>query len=192
MSVMPSHGEQSGEIVDYTQYTSEHVANDLRAKAQMFSTVYDTLLTYRETAAPFPVLATELDNLLSRGQALKNSVIALTSRLEAAKVWLTESAGLSGVGLLPVVYAISASIVAGAIAMITKWISDAYITKQKLDDVQRLIAQGIDPDKAQHMVNSTNYGGLSFSSLFTSQTGKILLIGAAIFFVLPMLTKGRG
>lgn len=92
--------------------------------------------------------------------------------------------GLGELGFIPVIIGVAAA--ATALATIGYWIKDAYQFSRRLNELQRLEAQGISPAEASRIVDRTI--GRTGASFFGIDI-KWLVIGGALLFFGPALFR---
>lgn len=93
-----------------------------------------------------------------------------------------------GLGLIPVIFGVAAAL--SALAVIGKWIKDAYFLSRRLNELQRLEATGIPPAEAARIVDKASgkvvgFLGLDFKWIVIG--GILLIFGPTIYKML----KGR-
>ena len=139
-----------------------------------------------------PEIQKEYNDLLERGSTIRNSVETVTGLIDKAtaayqssKEWISDLFGLgeNGLGFLPVL--IPVAVIAGSLAAMGKWLSDAYQFNRKMEEIEKLQARGVDPVTASKIIDRVTPAGLS---LTTSLGLPVLLIGG--FFIFNFL-KGK-
>lgn len=113
---------------------------DLRAKASEFVRVYERLQQARLTATPEQ--RGRIDALLSRGRWVMATVRGITASVDwGANLFPKNLAGLAvqrgAMGALPL---IPLAAIVGGVAVITAWLSDAYVELRKMDLAEQGIA----------------------------------------------------
>lgn len=121
------------------------VAN-FRNKANEFMLSINNMEQQRNFVATRPELKKEYDDLMDRTGIIKSTVSGITSAINKAAQWFgvdfDEPQNLGLVPLIPI------AAIAASVAVMGKWVSDAYIFNQRIAEVKRLEAKGIPPERA--------------------------------------------
>lgn len=166
--------------------------NELKARAAEFMALFSDL-SGRSSEAAAAGLSSEYNALMARGAAIKAQVQQVTSAIDGIYNSVSNLfglSGLSGVGSLGIIPLIPIAIILGAIALMVKWISDAYTLRNKL-----AAAQAVGANAAQITSISNGGSGAGIMSAFTApgsifaNTGMFLLLGAGVLLFVPMLKK---
>lgn len=173
-----------------------------KLKAKQFQAALDWLLNNRENVANIArdnsALSTEYGNLLNRGQKIKSVLRSVTAKIDTAVQWFKST--FSGydasaymeesqqMGVLPAVAFVAITAIAGAIALMGKYITDVYLFQKKLEEIKRLESKGLTPSQAANIVQKTSPQGLVVSM---GGSFKILAIGGTLY-VLYNIAKRKG
>lgn len=107
----------------------------LKKAGSDFTNTYNNMLSLQSTVAKSPQLQSEYNDLMSRGSTLKNTISTLLNGIQSIYNSITGSsstAGLSSLGILPAIPIwLSVAAIAGAITLLTKWITDANVIADK-------------------------------------------------------------
>lgn len=179
---------------------NKYTIDNFKTKAREFWAIWNNLSDKSNIVAGAPVpLQREYRELMDRGVTVRktiervtaaidsaagiyNSAVDYTSRgMESAINWFKGSAGLGGIGLIPLV---PVAVIAVALAAMGKWIKDAYVINKKISVAEKLINQGVVPEKAFNMagkmVRKNSLFNLGFSTDLPTM-GIIALIGFIIY-----------
>lgn len=130
------------------------VARFKAAAAQMEQS-YQRLLALRDYAASRPALSARYRALVSRASTIRSTVADIKAKLESAVDWFRSigaAVGLNGLGVLPI---LGIAAIAAAIALITKWTTDAAVFFRAVNEQRRLEAAGVAPERAAEIVRET-------------------------------------
>lgn len=134
----------------------------LKEKAAEFMNVWGRLQALEPVAMTDSAAAVRHQSLMERGAAIRDRISYLTSMVDKVFDWFASNgseppdtvAGLQGLGLLWV----PAAVVAGAVALVVAWLSDAYVEVSKLETAERLIAQNVPPSEAWRITREEQPG----------------------------------
>lgn len=171
--------------------TSDVVAevDRLREKAAEFSGVFDRFLAIRGYTVKNAALAAEWEKAYKYANTVKSAITWINNAVDSAYNTARDIFGMSGLGVLPAIPALTVAYVSASIAAIVfavdwmlKIIYDAENEAKKID----LVADGKASDKILYTDADSlvSFGGATDSV-------KWLLIGAAALYFLPKLLGGR-
>jgi len=176
------------------------VIGKFRDKAQEFTQAYNKLLSVKGEASATRATAKEYNDLIARGKKIKSNVQSITSKIDGAWAWLKSNFGfdgieeannmarINGLGVLPI---IPIAVVGGSIALLGKWVSDAYIFMEKLKESKRLqMEKGLTPEQAAKVVDRLEKKG-AFVNVGLKRLIVPLAILGAIIVAVPMLQKEK-
>jgi hypothetical protein len=92
----------------------------------------------------------------SLGKVYQSAVDATSIAIERAAGLVgaaRRALGLGELGIAPVIVVVGAAAAAGALVLVTKWVSDTYLFAQRLNAMQALEAKGYGPEQAAAAVN---------------------------------------
>lgn len=186
--------------ISWFQNTLDNVKDQGQEWSQDWQNQVDT---FKQKAREFIALFTELkgkedalknaddetkkryEKLMSRGDWIFKTIQSIASKID----WAINSfsgIGMGGMGILPVV---PIAVIAGALAVITAWLSDAYSLNKKLDTIKELEAKGHSADDIRDLVHGApliNIGG-NLSGLLMPA-----VIGITVIYFWPELRKRFG
>lgn len=167
-------------------------------KARRFWSLWTNLNQQRSTVSrQAPAVQAEYNDLLSRGSKIRSTIDYVTGAIDKAaamydsvKSWISETFGFGDIdepieryeqmGLIPL---IPIAVIVAALAAITKWTSDAYEFNARLNEIQRLEAQGIGPREAAAIVERTMDKGI-FGGGVMGNMIPLALLGVAALMIL--------
>lgn len=134
----------------------------LKEKAAEFVNVFSRLQALESVARTDSAASQKYQSLMDRGVAIRDRISYVTGLIDRAFEWFTDQgstppetvANLQGLGLLW----IPAAVVAGAVAAVVAWLSDAYVQVKELETAQQLIAQGVPPADAYRIAREGEKG----------------------------------
>lgn len=134
----------------------------LKEKAGEFITAFSRLQQLESVAKTNDAAYIKYNNLMTRGVEIKDRISYLTGLIDTVFEWFSGNgseppetvASLQGLGLLWV----PVTIVAGAVAAIVAWISDAYVNIKELETAKELIAQNVSPSDAYRIAREQEQG----------------------------------
>lgn len=134
----------------------------LKEKAAEFVNVFSRLQALESVARTDAAASQKYQSLMDRGVAIRDRISYVTGLIDRAFEWFTDQgstppetvANLQGLGLLW----IPAAVVAGAVAAVVAWLSDAYVQVKELETAQNLIAQGVPPADAYRIAREGEKG----------------------------------
>lgn len=169
----------AGDTVSGWSQEWQNYVDNFKAKAKTFVNEYLTLQKREDIAALDPTVKKEYDSLMSKGSYIFNTIKSIASKLDFAidNLMNGNTNTLNGMGVLPL---LPIAVLAGAIAAIVAWLSDAYVMNRKLDALEKLsIETGADPEKLANAISDKNslinVGGTPFSSMLPLFIGGIVL-----------------
>lgn len=101
--------------------------------------------------------------------------------VDVVKKWF----GLSALGLAPIVMGISVVAASTALALIVKWIADAYSLTQRITAMQKLVEKGYTPEAAKNAVNGMIGTGTGLFGI----PWKYVIIGGVVLVAVPFVYK---
>lgn len=136
--------------------------NRLKEKAAEFTNVWGRLQALEPVARSDPAASVKYQSLMDRGAAIRDRISYITGLVDKVFDWFNSNgsapadtvANLQGLGLLWV----PVTIVAGAVAAIVAWLSDAYVSVKELETAKDLIAQGVAPADAYRIAREGEKG----------------------------------
>jgi hypothetical protein len=179
-----------------------------KAKAQEFRDAYTALMSRQSYVAQRPELKAEFDALYSRGSTIKRTIEALTRTVDQitgffSQAWSGASGavkqffGLNGArpaASLGLVQLLPIAAIAGAVALMGKWVSDVYLFERKVTEQKRLEGTGLAPHQASEIVRGMSAGS-GFLGILDGFKMPLLLVGGGFIFlkfILPEILKRRG
>lgn len=181
--------ERISEGADYNALERPSVMEAFRERVNKFWNTY-TQLEQRSNEVPSD-LQSEYSDIMARGSRIRATIEYITNTYDAVAEWVSDVFGFSGqdVGLdgvfwrdvpngnLHAIQFVPLAVIAGASALIAKWLKDAYTMHRKLDEMKRLEDKGYDSARAAEIVNKTITGpGLLNLGV---NTKPLLLLGIA-------------
>lgn len=136
------------------------------------------------------------NKMVAEGQKHQRTLNTLANIKSTVSGWLGTIGGFfsrnnyfGDLGLVPVIWGIAAATT--ALAAIGYWVKDAFQFSRRLNELQRLEAQGISPGEASRIVNRTL--GTTGARLFGIDIRWLIAGGALLFFgpALMRLLKAR-
>lgn len=159
-----------------------------RQHAAEFETNFRALLAQRSFVESRPALLRQWQQLVNDGMATRAKIVSITRTLDqvvgaAANAWdwVKGATGLQGLGLLPLV---PIAVIAGSIAAVTKWLTDARQFSQRLEEARRLEGQGMPPAQAAALA-AQKPGGAGGFKLFGLEVSPLAVAGIAAVILLP-------
>lgn len=150
-----------------------------KSKVANFMEALDRLQSSKVNASKYPDLATQRENLLSRGASIKNTIKTVTGMVDRVFSFFKGS-GLDGLGIAPLLPIAAITI---AVAAITKWTTEAYEFSKRLDAIKDLESKGYDPVRAGQIVNQ-QFPSPTFSFGGMSSILPLLAVAGVIFYVI--------
>lgn len=133
-----------------TQSWTDTIRN-FKGKVAEFMGLYNDLKQRETSIGRYPVdVQTRYRDLMNRGDTIKNTVAALTQKVDQVWAWMKKQAGFGDDGLkgLGFVQFIPIAVVVGSVAAMGKWVKDAYVQKRAFDSADAMIAKGVPPERA--------------------------------------------
>lgn len=161
---------------------------ELKARAQEFAALYARLQSKAAQAAQLG-MSSEYNDLMRRGAAIRASVQAVTNAIDSVYNSVSNLFGLAGVerghlGNLGVIGLVPIAAIIGAIALIVKWLADAYEQDRRIDAG---VAAGANAQQMTQIL--TGGGGLLSGGSVWGNAGLFLLIGAGVLVLVPLLKR---
>lgn len=144
-------------VGDYWRYHADKLMERYREFTQLFEWVKNNPVDPEK----YPELARDRAKLLSDGEGVKSRVGGTIDTIRKAWTWVRGTTGVEGVqvaqylGGLGAIPLIPVAVVTGAVALIAKWINDAYMFSRRLAEIKRLEAQGVPSAEAARIVAQT-------------------------------------
>lgn len=191
------------------QLTQQDVGmlESFRQKAIEFRDAFFALEQTRDYAMTRPELREEYEDLYGEGSMIKSTVEYITRTVDAvtgffSNAWSSATGtfkrwfGLGaiavrpapGLGVIPIV---AGATIAGAVALMAKWVKDVYLFERKVAEQQRLEAEGLTPQAAAAQIARVydNGGGILGEILGDMRTP--LLLAGGGFLVWHFFLRGR-
>jgi len=172
---------------------TETVIAEFQRKIAEFNNLYDSLRAVPDSfLTDHPDLWGERNRVLQSGLNIKRTLADVIPKVElftqsfadnfnwesVSDYWgglFDRVTGGDGLGLMPLAWGAIALAVGGASAAMTKWISDAYIVRSKIDAAQKLSRDGFSTTQITDILR-TEYGGIKFSYLLAGAAGLLLVL----------------
>jgi len=169
--------------------------DEFKGKADEFYTEWQRLRGMRQAAARDPEALAEWNRLMGQADGVQAKVSDVEQAIQDAKAWAGSLFGYNGAQMRNGMGDLGAwfvvALIAGAIAWLGTWLTDAYLLDRKLTYQENLINQGISPERAAATARDETNGG--FFPAFGEGIGKGLILAAAVGLGLWfMLEKKRG
>lgn len=134
----------------------------LKEKAREFINVFSRLQTLEPVAFSDPAAAQKYRSLMDRGVAIRDRISYITGLIDHAFEWFNSNgssppetvASLQGLGVLGV----GVAVIAGAVAAVVVWLTDAYVQVRELETAESLIAQNVSPADAYRIAREGEKG----------------------------------
>lgn len=175
--------------------------SELRNAVASFENLYTKLQSQSAIAKTDPVLYADYTALMTRGAYVKSVITNTLTKLGNALSYAKSVVGMEGMGSLGALPLVPIAIIAGALALITKWIADAVVTSRKLDQLSVAYndakAAGATPQQLAaiaHDAAMTNTGEGLFDGAgeFANKVIVIMVVGGLIYLLLPTVKKKPG
>jgi len=140
--------------------------NRFKAKATEFMAAIDKLYTIDNVPAN---LQEEYSGLISTANIIQGTISTITGTVDSVTGFFSDYFGFDGVsnvrdyingnrqnnalGFVPL---IPVALISGALAAMTKFISDVYVFERKITEQKRLESTGVNPTKAAEIVSKIN------------------------------------
>ncbi len=131
---------------------------DFQKKANDFTSSLEDLKKREGEARRHPQFSEQYDSLINKSGYIVSTVGFLTSAINKAVDYFGIDLEGDGLGALPLV---PIAAIAASIAVMGKWVSDVYIFRQRLNEVRRLEAGGMDPRRAAEIAIKRDPGILA-------------------------------
>ncbi len=175
------------DIFGTAQQKFDSAVVELKNKAAEFSRLYSALLQKESVAKTDPELYKSYQALMNRADWVKGSVEKITGAIDWTTGYISgvlsrEPTNLSGLGILPV---LGVAAIAGAISILTIWISDAYVELRKLDNIEKMAAKyGADPEQMAKAIMGERAKASALGGI-----GVVAVIFAGLYFLGPEIKK---
>lgn len=161
---------------DETQWYD--IVGRLRSSVDKFRVNFSALLAQRAFVSQHPTLQTEYNTLANRGNAINQKINEVQGIIDKVSGWFTSIkttifggaapapapttpttpiGPLDGLGVIQV---LPIAVIAGAVALITKWLADVYVFAKKVEEIKRLESKGLSPQRAADMLERAMPTGL--------------------------------
>ena len=166
--------------------TFDRMVATFMAKIKQFYDNFKGLQAQRAFVADHPQLAGEYNDLMKRATSIDAYIRRAKSLITAAQgawSWFLRTIGLGGVGELEALPAVAIAVAAGgaAIALITKWLTDAFIFSRKISAIQALEAKGgITATEAARRISET--GGPALLQVLQKNIVWLVIGGSLLMF----------
>jgi hypothetical protein len=196
-------------LADQLTTQEKGVIQQFKEEARKFWNIWTKLDQQKMfVAKQSPEVQQEYNELMNRGSSIRSTIETVTGAIDKAaamydsvKTWLMERFGFSeieadnqmqigGLGIAPLVAIGGAAAISAGVAAITAWVTDAWTVNKRLEEIRRLEAQGIPPEKAAEIVGKTIPAPTGLFGDLGKLAVPLMLVAAAIFIV-PQLTKQR-
>jgi len=168
----------------------------LKDAVASFETTYANLQSQSDIAKSDPVLYADYSNLMDRGAYVKTVITDTINKLGGALDYAKSVVGVSGMADLGVLPLIPIAVIAGALALITKWLTDAYAMSKKLNLLQQTYddakAAGASPAQLaaiSHDAALQSSGGLFDGAGDVMNKAIFLLIAGGLLYLLAPTIK---
>lgn len=150
------------EIVATEQQSAEwwNLVARFRQAAGQVDQVLTRLRQQEGAARSSPELSSEYDAVMRRAVELRATIADYLGRIDSAVQWLkgagawiADTFGLNGLGAIPALIGIAA--IAGALAAVTGFLTDAWSLSKRIEEQQRLESRGLSPQEAAAIVQQT-------------------------------------
>ena len=160
----------------------------LKVKAKEFAETYNALAARKDIAARNEKVNAEYNALMAKGEWLKSSISFITNKIDSVYNSFFRKSEPSSMGIAPLAV-VPVVAIAGSIAAMTAWLSDAYILNRKLNHIESQVEGGISSDEARAGVEATYNKGSLINLEGTPVMGALFLagIGVAFYLLLPKL-----
>lgn len=149
------------------------IVGRLRSSVDKFRTNFNALLAQRAFVSQHPTLQAEYNTLANRGSAINQKINEVQGVIDKVSGWFTSIkttifggaapspttpiGPLDGLGVIQV---LPIAVIAGAVALITKWLADVYVFAKKVEEIKRLESKGLSPQRAADMLERAMPTGL--------------------------------
>lgn len=169
----------------------------LKSAVSDFEKTYAALQSQKSIAQKDPVLYADYTAIMERGNYVKTVITDTLSKLGSALNYVKNTVGMSGMGDLGALPLIPIAVIAGALALISKWLTDAYAMNKKLNLLDKTYndakAAGASPQQLQAIAHDAalqNTGGLfNGAGGVLDKAIVILIIGGALYLLAPTIKK---
>lgn len=170
--------------------------DDLKAKFAEAMNLFDNLRN-RQTTAQKAGLVDEWQSQVGGWKRVADAVKTLTdtgSLKDAIAVLWNGGSSVNGLGIAPLIWLGGSAAIAGSLALTTKWVTDAYSLKARLDAADAAIAKGASPTQAAAAVSTASGDSASTSSAVSAAAGagKWVAAAVAVSVLAPPLLRAMG
>lgn len=198
IEMQPSHERWEPETVEEVEEKAfwEKKVDEFKEKAREFS---DALTAFIELGKD-PILSAnatlqaEYNALLERGFSIKDKVAGITNKIDAALKWVKDTFGEISIdeaqqlGAFPLLALVPIAAIAGALALITKWLSDIYLFNRRMTETKNLLEKGVAPQQVESLIAASSPAPLLGNMQVLVKWG---MIGFAAYLVYQGFLKGR-
>jgi len=180
--------------------------DSFRKKVAEFRAAVTRFAALRADANKYPDLKAEYDRLYNQGLMINDTVMYIVNTVDRVTGFFSNAWGDvtsyfsrmfgGGMGYVPpprafgAVPIIGAAAIAGAVAMIGKWIRDVYLFERTVTERKKLEGQGLTPQEAMDVMRGARGDGDLSESLQAVATPIALGIVALIAWKLYESTRG--
>jgi len=166
----------------------EKLVAEMRSKINEYVALSDWLIKNRAIAEGDPALEKKVDSLIEESANISalirradTAVTNVRSALDNFRDWVGGIFTLGDLGIAPIiVIPAAAATVAGSIAAMTKWITDAQAAKRRMEFINAQVERGASlPDAQRAADGAASIGGA------VAEAGSLVrwgLAGAALYF----------
>lgn len=140
----------TGTAADETKWYD--VIGRLKTDVAKFWANYNALLRQKDFIDAHPEMKMEYAGLVRHGTYIKSEINRVNAIIEKVKGWWSYIKAGVGFGELGAIQLLPIAVIAGASAIILKWLADVYVFAKKIEEIKRLEAKGLSPAKAAAIV----------------------------------------
>lgn len=168
----------------------------LKTKAREFMGVFGRMQELEPIARMDSAASLRWDKLMGMALAVRDRISYVTGLIDNVFSWFNSNGStppqtIQGLGQLGIAW-LPLAVVAGAIAYIVSWLTDAYIEVEQLETVKSLIDQGVQPADAYRLAREQDKGIIG--SFFEGLQNNFLLfagLGLAAYYLPRYIKKGK-
>jgi len=159
---------------------------------------FENLFSFLERSKNFPAvrknpkLLKEIKSSLSWGDKIKGVILKSWAKINSALKYIKSSVGMDGLDIdtglgfvVSVPVAIAVGSIAASLAIIGKWIRDAYVIKAKITEANLLLNKGVPPTQVAAIINKIDPP----MTLFNPKTLGFLIVGIGGFYLYKNFSK---